>query len=144
MGGEGMGIGGYQLTITTNENNRNADAAISMWTPMKQGPTVVTGTYDGNGDPRCLLNWGVSLIGYDDGYMSEQQTMEQYMSYWNEMFGDDSSGMMDMSGFDNDTSGGLDDPGSTFLLGITKAGDEYEKPLKGYIQRITVLRWVEE
>ncbi len=40
--------------------------------------------------------------------------------------------------------GGLDDPGSTFLLGITKAGSEYEKPLKGYIQRITVLRWVEE
>jgi hypothetical protein len=112
---------------------------------MRHGPTVVTGTYDGNGSPRCLLNWGVSVSNNNDGTMSAEDMANAYMDYWSNMGGEGfMSGEDILCSFEGWACGGLDDPGSTFLLGITKAGDKYENPLKGYIQRITVLRWVEE
>lgn len=56
------------------------------------------------------------------------------MSYWNEMFGSDLFDMMmDMGDFEIGFSGGFDDLGSIFFLGVIKNGSEYEKFFKGYI-----------
>jgi hypothetical protein len=135
-------LGVYRLTITVDEADTNEDATIKEWTPMKHGPTVVTGTYDGEGDPRCLLNWGVSASIFGDDDTSTEDMADAYMNYFENMYGDEFFEGMDFSDSDSDT--GLDDPGSTFLIGVTKDGAAYTNALKGYIQRITILKWTEE